>query len=298
MNTIEIESLASVPTITLALALVATAPSAAARPLALSTRAQSGVHVGKPPLAAQRSWAPNQIQLDNKYRASAFADCDGKKVSVFWRYSAAGNFEATQAAKDQVMAVGFWPTAAEFVAQTRLVVAGKERDGRTRIEVWTIRKPLLLQSAPGVVPATIALDPQPVADIQVVYDEATTGRDMVRALIQRRGPGSGVLVQFQDSKTLYELNWKDEPYALVPLFTTATEPLLLNEYDTFVAGNHSVEGYVYALSICDDLGQTPWLILKDQNRDGTIDWHGHMTPQDYIAAGLQDRTQYTECGGL
>lgn len=234
-----------------------------------------------------------------KWAALRF-DTEAKWVELRWRYSAAGDYADPDAYAVQRLAVGFWPTYVEPVGPNLLLVAGKERDGATRIERWLVTPPLVVQPAGGGAPS---LQLKPLADVTPVYDAATVGKDMVRTMFRLRGRDGYALVQFHDSRDLYELDWQAEPFGLNLVLSAVQEPgLAYPGFDEFAAGDHAAHGYVYSFSSQpDDFTNVPILMLVDGNRDGYFtgasDSHGLLTWSQFDAAGYTDGTQYLEYEG-
>lgn len=257
------------------------------------------IHLGEPPVAATMPCVTTHLVATASMHAAVTLDTTDKRVTVLWKYSPNGSFsgQGVAAAAQQVLAVGFWPTAAEVVAPNKIIVSGKERNsGDTRIEVWTVPKPLMSFPAAGGAPV---LHPQSVSNIDVVYEAAVAGRDMVKAMLRVRGKPSSVFVQFYDSRDLYEMDWGTSPYPMVLILSAASEPALaIDDYDTYLAGDHKVKGYVYVFGAEGTLGLTSPLVFFDSNRDGVIDSHGPMTIQAYHAQDLAKQSEYYEHSGL
>lgn len=117
--------------------------------LALSaSRDSTGVHLGVPPLGVRSSSEFSVLRPGNSLRASIRADCVGKSISLAWEYETNGAFQdpaQLDGYAKQVLPVSFWPTYVEVVDSNVLLVAGKERNGDTRIERWTVVAPLVAQ---------------------------------------------------------------------------------------------------------------------------------------------------------
>jgi hypothetical protein len=258
---------------------------------------QSGILLGVPPITTQRDVAPSYLKIGTTFRATIRAYCEAKRVEVTWSWSQSGTFAPSDVSVTESFAVGYWPTAVEAVASGKLVVAGKERAGDTRIEVWTTRAPLVVQPAPGS-SGTTKLQGQGLDNIDVVYDDQVSGKDIVRGIVNQRGLTNSVLLQFHDSRVLYSLRWDAMPGVLTSVLTPSAQPALSGDFDSYAGGNHQTAGYVYVFSNLEDLGLTPWLVLTDSNRDGTIDTSEVLTSAQYISRGLNDRLQYSEYAGI
>ncbi len=250
-----------------------------------------------PTLDAQRDVAPSILKSGTQMRAVVRIYCEDKRVRLTWTYSPAGAFPPESPSTTQDVAVGFWPTAAEAVGDNKLLVAGLERSGATRIELWTTRAPLVLQPLDGT-GGDIQLRPQGLTNIDVLYSDQVIGRKVVRALIRCRGIADSAFVHFQDSRDLYRIAWSGTLPTLTLALAATAEPALQRTFDSYQGGDHITEGYVYVFSNAEDLSLTPWLVLTDSNRDGTIDQRETLTPAEYVARGLQDRLQYSEYAGF
>lgn len=176
-------------------------------------------------------------------------------------------------------------------------MAGKEqKSGNTRIELWTLAAPRI---SPSVNADEEWFAPQPVAQVDVVYNATVVGRDMVKAMLRVRGNPSSVFVHFYDSRDLYELDWSKSPCPLSKILSATSEPALaIDAYDMYLAGDHKTKGYVYVFGAEATLGLTPPLVLFDSNRDGIVDWHGAMTLGEYHTQDLAKQSEYYELCGL
>ena len=253
------------------------------------------IHSGVPPVEVQSTSGMSYFQPSAQFRATLMIDCEGKALTLHWRYAPNGDFANPVAATKQVIAVGYWPTVAEVVSSTTVLIAGKERSGDTRLERWIVVPPLVVEPVGG---GATALGAQPVGDIEVLYDASVAGKDMIKVMHRVRGKPSSALVQFADSNVLYELNWNAAPFALTQVLTPATEPALSNEYDYFFAGDHITNGFVYVFADFDAHFASPALVLIDANRDGTIDARQTYTFAQYRAAALDARLSYVELRGV
>lgn len=271
-----------------------TAVILALTPLFGSWAQTPGVFIGVPPADARRQVSTTALRFNAQFEAEINLACEGKRVRVIWRYAPAGDFRCPAASLAEEFAVGYWPTAVESSANNRILVAGKERSGATRIERWTLKKPLVLGNPTG---GPVSLSAQGQQDVTPVYDGSVVGKDMVCGLLRKRGSENKVYVHFFDSGDLYELDSSSEPFALTLMTSHTSQPALAVRYDSYAAGDHQQQGYVYVLSNRESLGTVPAFVLKDTNRDGVIDWQGTMTTAVYQQQQLGDRTRWFEyCG--
>ncbi len=259
---------------------------------------QSGVpdaiHVGIPPNELHMRFSSSTLVPSNQLRAEIRLSTQEKWVEIRWRYSASGGFPlGVDAHATQHVALAYWPTAAEVVATNKILVAGKEPRGATRIEVWTLALPTV-----GTAGGAYVLSPNPVADVTSVYQDAVEGKDMVRFMLKLRGKPASALVQYHDSKDVYELSWGSSPYDQTLVLAKATVPALDGKHNRFHAGEHQTHGYVYVLSDLDNYGQEPPLVLFDSNKDGALDANVVMSWDTYTSQGLNDLNQYVEHGGI
>lgn len=253
-----------------------------------------GVHMGEPPAGVARIGAPSTLVVSPQFQASANLSCSERKIRVLWRYSTANNFNSPEASLLEEFPLTFWPTACETTATNHLVIAGKRRNGSTHIERWTLKKPLLLSGSAG---GGVSLSAQGLAETSEVYDAAQTGKDMVRGMVRKRGALDRVLLQFHDSRDLYELDFSQDPAVLAVALLHSAEPALTGDFDNYQGGNHSQLGFVYAFANVGDPDRVPALLLKDSNRDGVIDWHGIITGAEWEQQGLGNKSNYIEFGG-
>ena len=255
-----------------------------------------------PVAGSYRTEAERWLTPTPKFRAAVHLDMSGKKVRIAWEYSHTGvfNFNAgvpSDELLDQEIAVGYWPTAADAVATDKLVVAGRDRTGGTRIELWVLDVPTVKT---GQVPGRqtpYQLIAKPIRDITLLYSGAVAGKDTVRGLIGVRGAQTKAIVHFQDSRDLYTLDWGSAPYNLVLLSSKSQHPELGTEFDTYRGGDHQTLGYIYLLGNITDQTVGPLYLLRDSNRDGAIDSEAPVARTgDPLELGKRDR--YIEYGGL
>lgn len=265
--------------------------------MALLPAKPQAVHLGVPPVGAQSRAGFTYLRPTANFRAGLRLDCTGKRVSIGWEYSAIADFTDAELIDDyanQVVPVGYWPTYVEVVDSATILVAGKQRNGNTKIERWIVATPVVAQLVGG---GGYSIDVQPVSDIEVLYDEAVVGKDMVRTMFRVRGKPASALVQFYDSGDLYEMDWGTPPHALTAVLATTAEPALSQSYNAYDAGDHASLGYVYVWAENVNYFSTPALVLVDADRNGSIDARHSMTWQQYHAAGLDSASAYIELNG-
>lgn len=182
-----------------------------------------------------------------------------------------GDPKNPQSHGEQIIATSYYPTCLITPSPTKWVVAGKTTRGATVIEVWTVQKPLV--AYPLNQNASPVIEPATVTQIDVVYDAAVEGRDMVAQMCGKFGDANKILVQFYDSKDLYELDLTSQALTLVASPTAGggvlQAPALSKDYQQFWTREHLTYGYVYVLASAGS--STGTLVFKDTNKDGSID---------------------------
>jgi hypothetical protein len=263
---------------------------------------QQGAPPNMPVAGSYRTEAERWVTPSPNFRASVHLDMAGKKVRISWEYSHAGVFHFNDGVPsdevlDQEIAVGYWPTAADAVSADKLVVAGKDRTGSTRMELWSIDAPTVKT---GQVPGRqtpYQLIAKSIRDITPLYAGTVSGKDTVRGLIGMRGAQTKAIVHFQDSRDLYTLDWGHAPYDLVLLSSKNQHPELATQFDMYRGGDHQNLGYIYLLGNITDQTVGPLYLFRDSNRDGTIDSESPVARTgDPLELGKRDR--YIEYGGL
>jgi hypothetical protein len=222
------------------------------------------VHQGVPP---QELWGFNKFtgvfEFSNGVQGRLEFHGNLKYVRTSWRYAGADP-------KEQVFATSYHPTGVIALAATKWLVAGKTTRGATVLELWTVQKPLVITSIPGGDPV---IGTATVTAIDEIYDEATVGRDMIELMCRKAEDTNKVLLQFYDSKALYEINLTTQAYALVANPTASGSalvvPALNHKYRQFWTREHTTQGYVYVLASTGTSLES--LVFKDTNKDGTID---------------------------
>jgi hypothetical protein len=170
------------------------------------------------------------------------------------------------------------PTTLLAPSPDSLLVAGKRDDGRTVIELWTFDASVL--------------PPRRIA--RTLYDEAREGRDMVALLLRVPGSGRSCLVQFWDSRDLYEMTL-DSPASLrllaspTPKPGALTVPPLRRSFDQVWSADHVSRGFVYQLGT---ESPEPSLILVDADRDGRLDRYVLVSSAEWGESGWGDGTAY------
>ncbi len=272
----------------------------------VSQAPQSGtIHQGLPPLAVSRTPVTSWMPVGGSMVGSVVIRTTDQEIQIHWEGYAGTPFDSPKTQfVVQTHAVSFWPTAVEVVDTTTILVAGKEpRSHNTKIEKWTLAPPTY--GAPlGGSSATQGLILQPVISKEVIYNEATVGRDMVQFIMDVQGPGSNALVRFYDSGDVYQLDWGTAPYAITRFATasgaTGSEmeiPELLGTFDGASRGDHKVDGYMHWMYHDASMGGDPVVAFIDLDRDGVIDVFEIFTPPNWATDGHGREVQWVEFEG-
>lgn len=247
--------------------------------LASSAPQSPSVTYGVPP---QVLWPDDHVDVpiivqSPQIKATVRVHVEDRSVELIWKYMPEGPDGVGVQQKAQ-FATPYWPCRVMVVDPSTLYVSGKQRGGATTIEKWTF----------GIASGSVAQTPSGVSyglaigertTVDLLYSEATVGRDHVEAMFKRRGTSeSGLFIQFYDSHALYSLNESTGAVALVA--TPATVPSLARSHNRFWQRNHVTYGYCYFLGNGGShaLSQDPdQFVLYDQNRDGAIDGNLQLT---------------------
>jgi hypothetical protein len=259
---------------------------AAVGSLSASTRpVQWHPHLGQPPVdILPAATVSAQMKCSPTIDGKASIDMIGKKVSVLWTSK---NPDATLR---QDFTVAYWPTSIVALAGgDQIVVAGKRRNGNTVIEVWTFQLPLLVAPAP-LSSATAHFKEATVKTIDEIYDEATQGRDMVSAMLAKANQPVGLLVQFYDSKSVYDLESSSGTTTLSLVATTTTLPGLNRSFTFCWSRDHKTRGVIYVFRDEDTANST--MVFIDQDRNHVVDSAILVSDADWISGGWGDASNY------
>lgn len=211
----------------------------------------------------------------------------GQRITIRWTFGDA------QALKEQSFATSYWPTAILVQRSTnKLLVAGKRRNGNTLLECWSVKKPLVLNTSGGGTPA---IQDGSVEDITTLVDEAVQGRDMIKRLIEKQGQPSVVLAQYYDSSAICALDFSGSQTVTTLVASAAGAPGVLafpqcaRPFRRWWSANHASEGFVYVFA---DDSQEKVYVIKDGDRNGTLDALLTLTSQDWSSGGWCEPTSY------
>lgn len=236
-------------------------------------------------------------------RMSAVASfpADGSHtVTLTWKYWSGSAFlkEELRDLKQESFPVRFMPTAVEFIGPTALAVSGCV-GGFSVIEVWGLKRPLLLQEVSGG-PSTLV--PQGRDYIRLVYAKtAVGGAGYARQMIWNRGKTRSLFCLFEGETDVFELTWPlaEGLGSVTSMASSAIHPVLLGKpFDHTTSGDHSIEGYVYMFGVLGELDLQPSLVLRDSDRDGVVDVVSAMQAPELAALKLTTLPMWTEYLGL
>jgi len=228
---------------------------------------------------------------------------NSRRIEVRWQLYQGDAFwmRDLQAYESQEFTVRFIPSAAEFVGDSFLAVAGCLGDSNI-IELWELSIPKIEQD-----PVTGAMQITPGAreSVRMIYRSSAATeegqRGFARRMIWNRGKPRALFCLFSDSRDVIELAWP-ETQALGTTTVIASKAeypeLASNDYDSVHGGEHIAEGYVYQLARSGALDLTPSLVFIDSNRDGQIDVITALDAEGYDALELRDISRWSEYSGL
>lgn len=240
---------------------------------------------GMPP--AELRWPGKQkAKLEFKDLAltgQARWDMRGQLVSILWVH------EPTRSAELQEIHTSYWPTSIVELADGKsLAVAGKRQGGNTIIEFWHILAPELVPKDEAK--TEYLLKPAAVERVDTIYDTAAKGRDLVVHLVRKLGTSPALLVQFADSRDVYDVDLAAKPpaFKLVASPNAAASipavPQLVQRYTRVLSADHATRGYVYAFAN-DEHESVAALVLLDADRNGALDGSLVVPPDKWAADG-------------
>jgi len=186
--------------------------------------------------------------------------------------------------------VRYWPTCTNRLADGSLLVCGKgPRNGNTIIERWRFGPPVypLAITTPG----SPGIGAGPLLDVDEVYDQKVTGRDLVERIVPLWGSThERALAMFADSDDVYSIDLESGGLLLIasPLVKPdSVHAPILSRVDTAWSRELVSGAYVYAFEDKDvSDGATPYLfVLYDNNKDGIIDANAVLTKTTFDALG-------------
>ncbi|MCK6447700.1 MAG: hypothetical protein L6Q99_15010 [Planctomycetes bacterium] len=273
------------------------------------------VRLGEPSIGYQRSPTVTMVMYespDGMLFQSALCDKHRRTVTVRSRYFVGGNRRTLVEDVDE-FDVRYWPTELSVVAENTLCIGGKSEDGHTVIERWTFAAPAHEVSSPndGSTPVH-SVTTGALSHVEVLYDDAVPGRDIVNVILPVLGGKSpGLLIQFADSADLWKLDTSDQPLALVatPHPATATVanvplvPLLSQRMRARMVREHPADGYCYFLlpsgggfdfDDSDESNESPTIVLlRDADENGVIETFEQLTAAQFEAKGYGSSATFT-----
>ncbi len=232
-------------------------------------------HTGIPPieLAARDQAYSKLVFTETGVQGRATYDMIGRKLLIRWTGT------NPSVSTTQSIAVPFWPTALRSTSDmSRLVVAGKRRQGNTVMELWTIQSPRPARIQDPTTGATLdTLTPAEVLSVDTLYDAAVEGQDLISDVLLSLASSTKLYVRYWDSAALFELDFSSlasvsqlKRAAPTPVAGGLQAPGLLQQIENAYSAEHIVHGYVYVFS--GQLGaNSSIVILEDGNRDGVLD---------------------------
>ncbi len=212
------------------------------------------------------------------------------EVTIVWRYADSG------LRLNQSFRTSYWPSSVIAMRDaSSFVVAGKRRGNRnTVIEEWVISAPELIYDLGTGEPG--AIDAPSITSIETLYDDAVEGRDLVRVMIQERGVGDDVIVQFHDSGDVWKIA-RSEPFARSQVASVApgssgalVVPGLDEVRTNFWGGTHPSYGFVYVLGQARNGGSN--IVLVDSDMNGAVESSQHLSHTSWAQSTLSDVSAY------
>ncbi len=217
----------------------------------------------------------NLVLPTDELRGSVRIGTDKREIRLTWSWHAPSDPGTHYSSLNQTFTTAFQPTSADSLAGGSLLVAGLNgTTGRTVIELWKFTPPTTVPVTDILTgEASYEMSPMPLESRRTLFSEKVTGMAGVRCMFSMSSNNSKALVQFWDSKDLYEMSWGGAgPVLWTILYSESVCPALgKSEYDAFWRGNHTTRGFVYVMADEDNYCVQPTLFLFDADRDGSID---------------------------
>lgn len=251
----------------------------------------------KPPAQAYGAYQRRTVEVSNGAFGILMYDVDRKSVDIRWSFGTGLNRHQNT----QRLAVRYWPTAACFLGEDRVIVGGREEgtDGDTVIESWTLKHgPLPFPLIDPVTGERVFQDYLPkVLTRKVIYRRDDAGNQYVVSMLPNSGRTDCVFFQFLDSADLYEINVSTE--ALQKVLSAQEDgsapfaPQLLHPWNACQYGNHLTHGYVYFFDMWEKYPPVRSMVMIDQDKDGDLDtWYQFASLEEWSAQGFADPDNY------
>jgi len=244
-------------------------------------------HLGEPPYDPAM-WSSERARI-SFVGVSGYIDAflQDTKLGALWMVPAGDSQNAYQE-----FPLSYYPTSVEGVGGGRVLVAGKRpRGGNTVVELWDFQAPNVLYPQPAGTPV---VQTTTVNSITTLYDEASQGKDMVRLMSRLLHiTGDAALVQFWDSRDVYEMDFTDPHNAtLTPVASPSpgVAPLTVSslgvyDFDVLARGNHPTFGQLYMFSFLEPVPSPTFLYLHDSDYDGAIETFDTANKGNWQAKG-------------
>lgn len=251
---------------------------------------------GLPPVAA---WWRDQPATLKFGRFLGIVNCytNTPKLYITWSHRAATS-DATQE-----IALPFWPTAITSYQDNGLLVGGRTGAGNTVLHLYRLGTPaLLMVEEPSG--ESNRIQPASILEILVCYDAAVFGRDTILRIAPGAIQEAKVYFQFWDSGDLYSLEPSDPQSQLQLVAQSApsvpgvqvVQDLGLG-YNTYWSSDHIQHGVIHVF--LEPLRISPYpawfaLVLRDADRNGSIDSWSRVSQDEWIQSGYGDGTNYID----
>lgn len=222
-----------------------------------------------------------------------------KTLSLDWTYV---NLSQVLAEHSEDVSLTFWPTAIARMpnSPSRFVVAGRTTTGNTIIQAMNYEKPITYDTNGNPV-----LHPVVIQSVSTLYNQSVTGRQYVYHMAPDLLDADKLIIQFYDSGDLYRFTpGIITPWMLlasasssggsvlqVPEFDYENGALDGLNYNAMWLGDHNTVGHVYVFRI--NYSEEETLILKDTNRNGTLDSIERVGPFTWASSAYPDLAAYS-----
>jgi len=243
--------------------------------LALANRAWGSAEIESVVTLQASKHAHSSLSPDDHFRASATMDFRHRAVRIVWKFASDSDFgKPADLDLVQKFAVSYIPTAVEFANPDRIIVSGRLARA-TVVEVWHLQRPRMIVAIPpeGGEPTSILVGQQRVS-VQLIYRDDQSSTPGARTLIHNRGKPRSTFVIFNGSHDVCELSWPEGPGLGTPVvrLSLAQYPALAAaNYNAWFGGEHVTDGYIYHLSVHQQLDLHDSFVFIDSDKDGVID---------------------------
>ncbi len=239
------------------------------------------------PRELSTAFGSRQWRFSDGLRATIYWSTEDERVGLSWAKVGGGQGW-------QQIDLPYFPTGVSRYDADSLLIAGKFASGATVLEHLNLVLPVIQEEVPL---AGKALGKFGISERRYLVREAVVGRDAIALVGRMEAPSSDLLVQFYDSRDIYQLRMPDgklhQVTSAVPESADLHVPRGQARFDRFWSGRHNELGTVYVFSDRDNYG-APALVLIDVESDGEIDSHLIADSPIWMEHNLGNASHYAD----